>query len=488
MEKSKMKKVIGLIVVILAIIVTSIIWVKFFKFSGEDMINESFENKNVVKSNLESGLENVSIQVVEESNWKAEDKDYSTIQITIKNQSDKTIKDWKFVMQLDRDVEFSQMWNGNWEKEENNIIAKSVEYNSEIMPNSEINIGGTISYNGKLKILGYELYSDNLEVKTQKENVNFSTEEKEVKEYSKIEFEKDSPLKKHGELKLDGQTIVDKNGEKFQIQGISTHSISAFPEYINSNVFKFIKNNLNCNTIRLCVYTVEDEGYTTDLFPKIDEGIEYATEQGMYVILDWHTLKDANPNINKESAKEFFSRMVERYKDYENIIYEICNEPNGATTWDDVREYALEIIPIIRDCNPNSLIIVGTPNYCKNLEDVVSNPITEYDNLLYSFHFYASSHKQSMREKLDSAYIESLPVIVSEYGLSEYTGTGSLDEEETDSWIEYLRERNIGYICWSFCNKDESSALLKPEEMNVDELTEENLSTAGNWIKNKYNE
>ena len=315
MEKSKIKKVIGLVVVVFAIIVTSIIWVKFFKFSGEDMNNESFENKNVVKSNLESGLENVSIQVVEESNWKAEDKDYSTIQITIKNQSDKTIKDWKFVMQLDREVEFSQMWNGNWEKEENNIIAKSVEYNSEIIPNTEINIGGTICYNGKLKILGYELYSDNLEVKTQKENVNFSTEEKEVKEYSKIEFEKDSPLKKHGELKLDGQTIVDKNGEKFQIQGISTHSISAFPEYINSNVFKFIKNNLNCNTIRLCVYTVEDEGYTTDLFPKIDEGIEYATEQGMYVILDWHTLKDANPNINKESAKEFFSRMAERYKD-----------------------------------------------------------------------------------------------------------------------------------------------------------------------------
>lgn len=486
MEKSNIKKVIFLLVGFLFFIVIAIIIVKNLNLSGENMNNEISEN--VVESNLEAGLENVLIQVEEESNWKTEEKDYSTIQITIKNQSDKTIKDWKFIMQLDRDVEFSQMWNGNWEKDENNIIAKSVEYNSEILPNSEINIGGTISYNGKLNILGYELYSDNIEVETQKENINFSTEEKEVKEYSKIELEKDSPLKKHGALRLDGQTIVDKNGEKFQIQGISTHSISAFPEYINSNVFKFIKNNLNCNTIRLCVYTVEDEGYTTDLFPKIDEGIEFATEQGMYVILDWHTLKDANPNINKESAKEFFSRMVERYKDYENIIYEICNEPNGATTWDDVREYALEIIPIIRDCNPNSLIIVGTPNYCKNLEEVVESPITEYDNLLYSFHFYASSHKQSMREKLDSAYIDSLPVIVSEYGLSEYTGTGNLDEEEADNWIEYLRERNIGYICWSFCNKDESSALLKPEEMNIDEITEENLSRAGIWIKNKYNE
>lgn len=487
MEKGKMKKVIIAIVVSCVLIVIVLLSINF---SGENMSNENSTNTNesVVENNLEKGLENVLIQVEEESTWKDQEKKYSTIQINIKNQSDKSIKDWKLVIQLKTDVEFSQMWNANWEKEENNIIAKCVEYNSEIQPGNEINIGGTISYQGKLEILGYELYSENMEVETQKENINFTQEERELKEYSKIKMEKDSPLKMHGALNLEGQNIVDKNGKNFQIQGISTHSISAFPEYINSNVFKFIKDNLNCNTIRLCVYTVEDEGYTTDLFPKIDEGIEYATEQGLYVILDWHTLKDANPNINKEAAKEFFSRMVERYKDYENIIYEICNEPNGATTWDDVREYALEIIPIIREVNSNSLIIIGTPNYCKDLDQVVNNPITEYDNLLYSFHFYASSHQQSMRERLDSAYINSLPVIVSEYGLSEYTGTGNIDEEEADNWIEYLRERNIGYVCWSLCNKDESSALLKPEEINVDELTEENLSRAGLWIKNKYNE
>lgn len=489
MEKNNIKKVVIIIVAILFLIIIALVSSKFLNFSGENMNNESLENKNenIVDKSLETGLENVKIQVEEEATWKDSEKNYSTIQVTIKNESDKSIKDWKFVMQLDTDIEFSQMWNGNWKKEEENIIATSVEYNSEILPGNEINLGGTITYKGSLKILSYELYSDNIEVETENENINLNYEERELKEYSKIQIEKDSDLKSHGMLKLDGQNIVDENGENFQIQGVSTHSISAFPEYINSNVFKFIKNTLNCNTIRLCVYTIEEEGYTTDLFPKIDEGIELATEQGLYVILDWHILKDADPNINIEASKEFFSRMVERYKDYENIIYEICNEPNGATTWDSVRNYALEIIPIIRE-NCSNLIIIGTPNYCKDLKDTVSNPITEYDNLLYSFHFYASSHKQSMREVLDSAYKESLPVIVSEYGLSEYTGTGSIDEEEADNWIDYLRERNIGYICWSFCNKDESSALLKPETSNIDELTEENLSQAGIWIKNKYNE
>ena len=68
----------------------------------------------------------------------------------------------------------------------------------------------------------------------------------------------------------------------------------------------------------------------------------------MYVIVDWHILSDNNPQINKEESKRFFNEISSKLSGYNNVIYEICNEPNGGTTWADIKSYALEIIPIIR--------------------------------------------------------------------------------------------------------------------------------------------
>jgi endoglucanase len=50
----------------------------------------------------------------------------------------------------------------------------------------------------------------------------------------------------------------------------------------------------------------------------------------MYVIVDWHILSDGNPLANEDAAKAFFAEVSERYKGSPNVIYEICNEPNGG--------------------------------------------------------------------------------------------------------------------------------------------------------------
>ena len=65
----------------------------------------------------------------------------------------------------------------------------------------------------------------------------------------------------------------------------------------------------------------------------INNGVKYATELGMYVIIDWHILSDGNPAKNKKQAISFFKYMAKKYKNQNNIFYEICNEPNGGTSW-----------------------------------------------------------------------------------------------------------------------------------------------------------
>ena len=94
--------------------------------------------------------------------------------------------------------------------------------------------------------------------------------------------------------------------------------------------------------IRLPLYTsmyLEDKKESLSLVRK---GIEAAISADMYVIVDWHVLEDKDPNVHKEEAREFFTTIVSEYANVPNVIYEICNEPNGETTWSDVREYAYD--------------------------------------------------------------------------------------------------------------------------------------------------
>ena len=52
-------------------------------------------------------------------------------------------------------------------------------------------------------------------------------------------------------------------------------------------------------------------------------------------------------NTYIEEAKIFFDKYSKKYKDCPNILYEICNEPNGTiVTWNDsIKPYAETIIP-----------------------------------------------------------------------------------------------------------------------------------------------
>lgn len=500
----KIKKVISKVgwgILIFTIILIVFIFAKrTFIYLDNKIPQNTFNDKNVIetvvdneiekKNSMDLGIEkNDSIELIidKDTFWIQEEKHYSKYQISIKNILDKNIDNWKLVIHLNQNVSISDSWNTNVQILNNDIIFEGVENNIAIKPQEKTDIGGIFFADNKIEFAYYTFYLNDEIVKADKmiesekeQNTNKDTNEI-IKDY------KNSPVAMHGKLSVKGKNIVDKKGKKFLIQGISTHSIKDYSQYINYDSFKYLKEELNCNTIRLALYSDPGVGYTKELHEKVDEGIKYATDLGLYVIIDWHILNDKDPNTNKESAKEFFIEMANKYKDYENILYEICNEPNGDVSWMQVKNYALEVIPLIREIDDDSIIIIGTPNFCQKIEDAQNDPIQDYDNLLYSLHFYSASHKDSLRKTLNKAYDADLPIIVSEFGLSEATGNGNINEEEANIWIDLLREKNIGYICWNLSNKNESCAMIKPEVQSVSGWNDEELTQVGVWIKNKYN-
>lgn len=291
----------------------------------------------------------------------------------------------------------------------------------------------------------------------------------------------------YGALQVIGTQLCDSNGNAVQLRGISTHGLAWFPDYVNAELFRELHDEWKANVVRLAMYTAEYGGYCSGgdqkkLKQLISDGVQYATDNDMYVIIDWHILSDGEPNTHKEDAKAFFTEMSEAYSGYDNVLYEICNEPNGGTSWSSIKSYAEEIIPVIRENDEDAVILVGTPNWSQYVDQAAADPITAYSNIMYTLHFYAATHTDGLRSTMAAAIDAGLPVFVSEYGICDASGNGAIDEKQANAWVELMDRYGVSYVAWNLSNKNETSAVFKNSCGKLSGFTQEDLSSSGRWL------
>ena len=165
----------------------------------------------------------------------------------------------------------------------------------------------------------------------------------------------------HGQLSVSGTDIVDANGDKIQLKGMSSYGLNACAGFFNAEIVKTIAEDWGSDVIRFAMTTKgNSDDYTSDpekYYNLMCECVDLCIDQGIYTIIDWHILYDGDPNEYKAEAADFFSRISEKYKDCPNVFYEICNEPNGMrfddvsqpVDWDNtIKPYAEEVIAAIR--------------------------------------------------------------------------------------------------------------------------------------------
>ena len=299
-----------------------------------------------------------------------------------------------------------------------------------------------------------------------------------------------TPYGQHGALHVENGKLTDADGNTVQLYGMSTHGIAWFPQYINYDSFRTLRDDWNTNCIRLAMYTAEYGGYCAggdkeQLKQLVRDGVSYATELGMYVIVDWHILSDCDPNQNKDEAIAFFREMSETFADNDNVLYEICNEPNSGTSWDSIKSYAEEVIPVIREQKPDAVILVGTPTWSQEIDKAAASPLT-FDNVMYTLHFYAGTHKDDLRNRLETCAQNNLPVFVSEFGMCDASGNGANDFDSTTKWLDLLNKYQISFCCWNLANKDESSSVFKAASTALSDWTDEDFNESGRWIREYF--
>ena len=296
---------------------------------------------------------------------------------------------------------------------------------------------------------------------------------------------------KHGKLSVKGADLVDKNNKKVQLVGLSTHGLQWFGDYVNYDTFESLKYGFGINIIRLSLYTSEDGYCVSDeyrkkqLFNIVCNGIDYCTDLDMYVMIDWHMLgaedlNDRNPLYYKDEAVKFFKELTVKYKGYDNILFDIMNEPSGPVKWNDCKEYANLVIPTIRE-NSNGVIVVGNPRWSADLDSVMASPLEGFDNIMYSYHFYAGDKTNA--QKIINAYNKGFPVFVSEHGGMENTGDGPIYYEYIKKWYEDLNMLNISYIAWNISNSKGSASIFVYNSSDMKSVDDKNLKEWGIYYR-----
>jgi hypothetical protein len=181
--------------------------------------------------------------------------------------------------------------------------------------------------------------------------------------------------------------------------------------------------------------------------------VNAAIENGIYVIIDYHA---HTAERDPQAAVDFFSEMASLYAGYNNVIYEIYNEPVNAG-WPQIKAYAEQVIPAIRQRDPDNLIVVGTPFYSQQVDVAAADPLDD-NNVAYTLHFYAASHGDDLRNRATTAMNNGIALMVTEWGSTNADGFGQPNEGATQQWMNFLRQNNISHCNWAVADQGEGSA------------------------------
>lgn len=297
-----------------------------------------------------------------------------------------------------------------------------------------------------------------------------------------------TPVSQHGSLKVVGQRIVNKSNQPVQLRGMSLFWSQWAFEFWNPSVIKTLAQDWQATVIRAAMgINEENSGY---MFNKnvekqrVKTVVNAAINEGIYVIIDWH---DHHADKRQSEAIAFFSEMAETYGHYPHVLFEIFNEPVGVD-WKTIKSYAEPVIKAIRAKGSQNIIIVGTPNWSQDVDVAAQDPLP-FPNIAYTLHFYAASHKQTLRDKAEKAMNLGAALFVTEWGTCDYTGNGSLDLSESQNWLNFMDRHQISWAHWSLHNKPEAASALKRTSPRKTEgrWLEEDLTESGKFIKAAMN-
>jgi hypothetical protein len=295
-------------------------------------------------------------------------------------------------------------------------------------------------------------------------------------------------------LSVQGAKIVNAKGYVVQLKGFAT--MGAYPD-ITQPLIEHFKNDWNitvlrlplltsdCNCPRAICWTVGDiaiNSANAAYIAAADSIVKWCEENHIYVLFDgWHEGGQGNTVGNFSSTVAAWSIMANRYKNQDNLLWEIFNEPHDVawTTWVPM---ANQLIDTILAHNPVSKVIVaGTANWCQQAD--IQTAKFNYNQVIYSWHPYSDDYGTNGQATWDKVfgYIDTsgvAPVMATEWGFTSAADSAGYGTE----LIDYLQLRGMSWTGWIYSTTWGPPMLTS---LNVAETTDVR-NPAGNLMFNAY--
>lgn len=275
-------------------------------------------------------------------------------------------------------------------------------------------------------------------------------------------------------ISIEGNSFVNESGETVVFQGVNIrdpHKLEEEGHWIRSHFRE--ARDWGASVIRLPVHppswrTRGEEGYLA----LIDQAVEWARELELYLILDWHSIGNLKMErfqhdmyiTSIEETISFWNRVSKRYADEPVVLmYELYNEPTisgenfGTMSWEEWKSINEDLIRVIRQNHPASLIGVAGFNWAYDLTPIKDAPI-DAGGIVYISHPYPQKREAPWEEQweADWGYVaESYPVFLTEVGFALPEEEGAHipvkgDETYGKALVDFAKERGISWAVWCF--------------------------------------
>lgn len=290
--------------------------------------------------------------------------------------------------------------------------------------------------------------------------------------------ERVGPVSQYGQLMagaVDGKGAIYGSckgiaaGEEVQVRGMSLYW-SLLPQatmyYSDAGISAMVRD-MKVELVRAAIGTMENWGGTLGFIDDpdaqrelIDATVMAAVKNDIYVIIDWHSHTATN---QQEEAVAFFTEMAQKYGQFNNVIFEVFNEPTNQP-WTEIKAYAETVIAAIRLYSDN-LVLVGNPTWDQSPNKAIGNEVEDpAHNVAYTFHYYANSHTiAGQGRNAERAINAGLSVFVSEWGAGKADGKGKPIIKYNDDWQDWMDKYKLSSANWSASQINEGTAAFTGE-------------------------
>ena len=275
-------------------------------------------------------------------------------------------------------------------------------------------------------------------------------------------------------IRVEGNRFVDEEGAPVVLRGVSFSDPDRLEqhEHWNRAYFEAAKS-WGANVVRFPVHPRAWRARGEQAYLELlDQGIAWAAELKLYVIIDWHSIGNLRTelfqhpmyNTTMTETLRFWKTIAARYEGNPVVaFYEVFNEPTryngtlGRMSWEQYKSLIEEIIYVIYAHDRSVIPLVGGFDWAYDLSYVRDSPIA-FPGIAYVAHPYPQKRTPPWEEKWEEDFgfvADTYPVFATEFGFMSAEGRGAHvpvigDETYGEAIIGFFEKKGISWTAWVF--------------------------------------